>query len=869
MSKKYQLPNGLTVILNESHKSPVVSVQMWVRTGSADEKKGEEGISHFIEHLVFKGTDKFKVGEIASTVEGSGGELNAYTSFDQTVFYVTISKQFTDVALEVISEMMGFPTFDPEEIDNEREVVIEEIKRGQDSFGRQASQLLFSESYRGHPYSVPVIGYEKNIRKLSPKKIKSFFQSRYVPSNMFLVVSGDFEGKEMKSKVKDYFGKFEPYKLKKVKRDKGKVQEKPNLKVKLAPFEDTSVYVSWKIPKVQHKDIPALDILALVLGQGESSRLIQKMRIEKPLVNSVYASAFTPQEKGLFVCAATFNQERIEEVLQTMKDEIAKILQNPISAEELAKSITNIESEEFYGMETVDGLSRKSGHLEFLMNDPKYFPKYMKQVYSVTVEDVQKVARKYLKMKNLTMTLLAPEKSDEKELKKHCRKWIKEFEKVVATPKSKENKKEKPIKRKKISFKKSFGKKSEVEKIDLGQGSHLYLLPSYETPTLSVKVAHLGGLRLEDENLGGVTEVLSRVWTAGTKELSEKEIQLKLENSASQMGAFGGRNTVGLSLETLSSFEKDMSEVFSDVFLNPTWSQEIIDREVHVMKERLRARDDNPAQKTIQKFYELLFADHPYHRDLYGSKESLGRIQSSDVSTHWQKMSSQNNLVAVASGFIDRDLWVDLFKKMAQQTQSHDFKNATFSHKNPEKAIQYFEKMDKEQSHIVTGVKGLTFTDKDRYTLELIQSILSGQGGRLFIELRDKASLAYTVSPLRMEGIDTGYFGAYIGCSPEKGQKAISMLKEEFQKLMSEAVPEDELERSKRYLIGRHDIDLQRNSSVGSGILFSEIYGIPHQEIFNYADHVSSVSAGDIQDLASRLFSQEFVTVAMGSEEPF
>src|ERR1035438_189337 len=141
MFKKYQLKNGLKVLLVESHKSPVVSVQMWVKTGSADERKGEEGISHFIEHLVFKGSRNYSVGEISAKVEGAGGELNAYTSFDQTVFYVTISKEFQDVALDVIKEMMGFPTFDPKEVNNEREVVVEEIKRSLDSPERQASRL--------------------------------------------------------------------------------------------------------------------------------------------------------------------------------------------------------------------------------------------------------------------------------------------------------------------------------------------------------------------------------------------------------------------------------------------------------------------------------------------------------------------------------------------------------------------------------------------------------------------------------------------------------------------------------------------------------------------------------------------------------
>ncbi len=212
----------MKVLLIESKKSPVVSVQMWVKTGSADEQKGQEGLSHFIEHLVFKGTDKFDVGEIASRVEGDGGELNAYTSFDQTVFYVTISKEFLDSGIEVISQMMGSPKFDADEIDNEREVVIEEIKRGQDNIHRQASRLLFSSVYKKHPYGVPVIGYEKVVREVSRDKILDYYNSRYVPENMTLIIAGDFDSGDIKKTIKEKFGEFKKRKLKKVKRKKSK-----------------------------------------------------------------------------------------------------------------------------------------------------------------------------------------------------------------------------------------------------------------------------------------------------------------------------------------------------------------------------------------------------------------------------------------------------------------------------------------------------------------------------------------------------------------------------------------------------------------------------------------------------------------------
>ena len=270
---KFQLKNKLNVLLVESKKSPVISVQMWVKTGSADEKKGEEGISHFIEHLVFKGTDKFKVGEIANTVEASGGELNAYTSFDQTVFYVTISKNFSDVALDVVSQMMGYPTFDPAEIDSEREVVCEEIKMGQDSPNRRSSQLMFSSAFKKHAYGLPVIGYDKNVRSWSTKKIKEFYQSRYVPSNMFLVVSGDFETPQMKQKVHEYFAGFKDYKLRKVKRVKEPAQKKYNFKAQKYKIQDQHLHFAFKAPNIRHAD--ARDFLNELVGQliaGEAVR---------------------------------------------------------------------------------------------------------------------------------------------------------------------------------------------------------------------------------------------------------------------------------------------------------------------------------------------------------------------------------------------------------------------------------------------------------------------------------------------------------------------------------------------------------------------------------------------------------------------
>lgn len=854
----------MKVLLLESHKSPVVSVQMWVKTGSADEKKGEEGISHFIEHLVFKGTKKYKVGEIAATVEGSGGELNAYTSFDQTVFYVTISKQFSDVALDVISEMMGYPTFDPTEIDNEREVVIEEIKRGQDSPGRRASQLLFTNVYKKHPYGRPVIGYDRVVNKVSVKKIREYYQSRYVPSNMFLVVAGDFDAKEMRKKVEGLFGSFVPYKLKKVPRPKEPVQKNIRIKIEEAKFENTTGYLTWRIPGVQHEDVAALEVLAAILGQGDSSRLMQNLRIREPLTNSVGAFSYSMPDNGLFAISFNLEKENLAVALSKMIPDIVKLIETPPSAAEMQKAITNFASHEVYSLETVDNIARKAGSNEFYYGDHNYYAKYMKKVYSLKPEDIQRVAKKYFRPNTFGISLMT------NMLKKDAEKILRSFSKDLKSALSKTvvAKARQAFKAKKfnINTEATVGE-PETQKIHLKSGATLLIRQQKETPYVAVKAAALGGVRVEEEAQTGLTELFSRNWLSGSKNYSEDDINLKVDEMAAGIGAFGGRNSVGISMDYLSPFEDAMMDIFADSLVHPQFPSAILEREKTIIKNQIKARNDNPAQICALNFMKEIFQGHPYSRDMVGSDESINKITCADLHAYHRKVIQARNLTFSVVGDVNVEKWVEFLEKVtAQLPQGERIKN-TFPPQPLSKAQKVFQPLKKEQSHIIVGYRGLTLKDDDRYVLEVMQSILSGQGGRLFIELRDKNSLAYSVSPMHMEGIECGYFGGYIGCSPEKSAKAIHMLKEEFRKLAEKPVSEEELVRAQRYLIGRHDIELQRKSTVGNAILFDDIYGLDYRESLDVADKYFSVTTEDVQRLAKKIFAQPTIISIVGPED--
>lgn len=861
MFKKYQLKNGLKVLLVESHKSPVLSIQMWVKTGSADEKKGEEGISHFIEHLVFKGSQKFNVGEIAAAVEAAGGELNAYTSFDQTVFYVTISKEFQNVGLEVISEMMGFPKFDEKEIDNEREVVIEEIKRSNDSPHRQASRLLFETMYTKHPYGVPVIGYSENIYNVSRKTLLNYFHSRYNPKNMTLVIAGDFKGAEMRRKVEAYFGSFPANRLRVVKRAKNPVAKRPSLVVKTAPFQETIVHLAFPSPKAAHKDVAALEMFALILGQGESSRLNQRMRMNEHLVNFAGTSVFLARDPGFLAVSMSLNENDMAVALAALREELLKALSEPITAEELRKALTNLASEQFYTQETVDGLARNFGHYQDLFGDPSHFEKFLRQAQKLTPTDILKVARKYLAAGNFSLVIQTP--AEKAGIEPIAAKWIKETNAALKKAAGRKPKAVKPARGKKISFvfRKPADVEPRVERQVLPNGIVLITRPSFETPVISVRCAALGGSRLETPANQGATELLSRVWTAGCGPFNELEVNRKIDEMAASLSSFAGRNSEGLSMSCLRTFEAEMLNLFCLSYKEPRFEEAAVKREIKAMLEHVKLRRDNPAQMCVLDFMKNLFPNHPYGRDPYGDESVIEGLTSQSVRDVY---GMKSGLTIVASGALEPKEFRKRLEDALGDVKPGKGANPLFPIQYPKSEVRTFQESKKEQSHLILGYPGLTLKDPQRYTLQVMQAILAGQGGRLFLELRDKASLAYSVSPMRMEGLEGGYFGAYIGCSPEKAEKAIRMMRDEFSKLYEHKVPETELARAQRYLIGKHDIELQKNSNITSAILFDEIYGIDHMETYKFSERIRAVTADSIMALAKRLFSHPPVLSLVG-----
>lgn len=868
MIEKFKLSNKLQVLLVENHKAPVVTIQTWVKTGSADEVKGQEGLSHFIEHLLFKGTKKYKVGEVAKVIEGAGGELNAYTSFDQTVFYMTLSSQYVDLGLDAMSEMIGRPLFDKIEVDNEREVVIEEIKRSNDNPARKSSRLLFESIYKNYPYSRPVIGYDYIVKDTPVEKIKKLFHDRYCPENMYLVIVGDFNSKEIKNKIKYQFSDLEG-KLKTVKRPQEPKQTQPIIAIEKSTFEETYLNIAWKTLGATKDELIGLDLLAHILSSGDNTRLIQSLRLKTPLVNEIGASQFTSTGPGFFSITAYLEYSKLETVLSEIANELIYLMSEEPLLSELKTIVTQLESTEYY-QETMDSIARKIGQNQFMYQDPEHFKIYLQKMKAITPVTLSKLAKKFLSAENITVTLTYPEINSLPDAM--LKTWVGDYknafdsikpEKILKpSVQTKEDVLE--FKRKNVNH-----KNSDLKIIEHRSGAKIFFKPITGTHVVSARAGFLGGLRADPKNKIGVSEMISKTWLSGTKTKSEVEISDILEKNAAHMSPFSGRNSFGVHFQLLNHVESKIGSLFEEVLLNSTFPELEFERERKILEHQLSTLNDHPSALVFSDFMKSLYGEHPYSNETYGTVETVLKIKQQDLISLMKTSVNPKNLTICVAGGFDENLWMDFFEKMFSKMNMGEKFDKKFDHSAIQEDQKTFKFLAKEQSHLVYGFKGLSMYDPRRDALTVMQTVLSGQGGRLFMNLRDKASLAYSVSPVRMDGIETGYFGAYIGCSPNKGAKALEMMKKEFDSLMDYKIPEEELERAKTNIIGKHDIGIQKTNNISSQILFDEIYGIPYKEPVEFAETIRSVTAEDIQKLAQYLFSQHNVKSAVGPECPW
>jgi zinc protease len=789
------LDNGLVIIVREDHSAPVVSTQAWCAAGSIHEGRWlGAGLSHVLEHMLFKGTTTRPGSRIDQEVQEAGGYMNAYTSFDRTVYHIDVPNTGARTAIDILCDIMQHATLPPDELAKELDVIRREMDMGQDDPNRRSGRRLFETAYTKSPYRFTVIGYLDIFNELKPENIRDYYTEKYAPNNIFYVVAGDVQNDEVVAQIKTAYEKAKARALPPNYLPAEPKQTAPREIIEEAPIELGHVHFAWHIPELRHPDVPVLDVLAVLLGSGRSSRLYQQVRERQGVVHHVDAWTYNPGSAGLFGMSAIVDTEKFSAARDAMLAEIEKIKSMSVSTEEVRKAVKQFVSATLSARKTMEGQAQNLGGNWLAANDLNFSERYLAAVKNISHADVQRVARHYLTAENRTLYALLPEGSAPK-----------------------------------ISSASEQTVEHAIQKIELPNGLRLLVKEDYRLPFVEFRAMFQGGVLAETTETNGITQLLAKMLLKGTQKRSAEKIAVEIESVGGSIDSYGGNNSFGVNAEVLSSDFATGLDLLADVLLNSTFPAEALEREREVQIANIHANKDDLLKSASLAMRRALFGDIGYGLDSLGKEETIVKFRVADVKSFHQKLVAPNNCVLAIYGDV----------KTAEVKAAVEKAFANWKHgQNPESRIQspelkeskrVEETRDKKQAVLVIGFPGTTMHSDDRYALELIQESCSDLGSRLFLRIREQLGLAYYVGAQNFVGLVPGYFAFYTGTEPSKAALVETELLKEAELLRTEGLTAEELKRAKAKIIGQKKIARADLGNLASTTALDELYGLGWQ----------------------------------------
>src|SRR6266404_2159490 len=823
-AQKWVLANGLTVIVQEDHSAPVASVQAWCATGSIDEDEHlGAGLSHILEHMLFKGTKTRSTNVIAQKIQDVGGYINAYTSFDRTVFWIDVPKDGVATTLDILADAMMNSTLPRAEYQKEQEVIRREFAMGLDDPDRMAGMLLFATAYQQHPYRFPVIGELEIYNQLTQEQVMQYYKTRYVPNNLTFVVVGDVDAEKVRQQLAELFKSYPEKSLKPV----FVPAELPQLGRREVhqefSTELTHLSLAWHIPEVTNPDVPALDLLSTILGDGRSSRLYRRVREEAGLAFSISAFSYTPGDPGLFGIDATVDPKKREPAEQLALRIVDEVKQTGVTADELKKAKKMTLSHHLDALTTMRGQASDIGSNWLLTRDLNFSRHYLDAVQKVTLGDIKRVAATYLTENNLTVISLNPKGS--------------------------------------LAGKAETAKPTaagEIQKFELSNGLRLLVREDPRLPIVAMGAVFRGGLLAETPQTNGVTRLMAKVLLKGTKTRTAEQIANDIEAVGGSISSDAGNNSFSVSVDVTKPDVKLGLDLLSDVLLNATMPEKAIAREKEIQIAAIQQEEEQLTTVARNIMRQALFPKHPYALRSNGSAESVKRLTQKELLEFRDRYVVAKNGVVLVFGDVKasevKQLVDQTFGKMKPGALALTDAKASAPLGKPETVESHKEKA---QGVIMVGFRGASLSSPDRYALDLIDEASSDLGSRFFIRIREQMGLAYYVGAGQMQGLVPGLFSFYLGTDPQKIEPVKTALLDEIRKLANDGLTPEELARAKKKLIGQQEIANQSNDAFGYHCALDELYGLGFDYHKRLEHDVNAVTLDAIKQVAAKYFRDQ------------
>ena len=823
----FTLPNGLEILVQEDHSAAVASVQAWVKTGSIHEgRQLGAGLSHFLEHMLFKGTPSRGPQEFARSVQDHGGYINAYTSFDRTVYWIDIPSKGTSAAIDLLADALMNSTLPADEVVTEQEVIRREFAMGFDDPDDVAGKQLFATAFSAHPLRHPVIGHLDVFNSLTREDLHRYYKARYVPNNIFFVVVGAVDADAIHAQLASFFKDHPRRALPDV-----FIPEEPKQLGRRdihTEFETelSRLGLAWHAPSITHPDMPVLDLLATILGGGRSSRLYRRLREELAIVHSVSAWCYTPASGGLFGVDAILDPGRTAEVEHEIIKVIREIADAGVRAEELEKGCRQFLSHQLGSFTSMRGKASNLGS-DWLFTRSVHFTRdYLAAAQRVTPDDIRRVAKTYFTEENLTVSSVNPKGS------------------IIGT----------------ASSARETGN-AETRLFTLSNGLRLVVREDHRLPLVSLVSTFKAGLLAETPECNGINRLVARTILKGTPTRTAAEIADSIESVGGSIGADSGNNSLSVTARVLQSDLALGLELIADVVRNSTFPQSAVDREKEIQLAGIKAEEEDMSSIARNLLRSALYGNHPLGLRPLGSPESVAAITREQLASFRECHLCARNGVLAIFGAVKAETAVALAEKYLGGLHPGGPALSNLAQPQfPTSSTEVIGRKPKTQAVLMTGFPGADMFSPDRTALELIDEACSDLGSRLFNRIREEMGLAYFVGSSNTPGLVRGAFTFYLGTDPAKVDEVRAALTEEIGKLADAGLADDELARAKEKLLGAQDIRNQSNDALAFGCALDELYGLGYNHHLALRERIEAVTPDEIRRVAAKYFRQPAVT---------
>lgn len=817
------LDNGLTVVHQHVQGQPLVSAQVWIRTGSIHEAPFlGSGISHFLEHMLFKGTASRGPGAIAAEVQAFGGQINAYTAYDRTVVYIDGPSEALGQSLDILADMTLRPGLSEEEMIREKEVILREIDMTLDDPDRIISRALFSTAFREHPFKYPVIGLKPLFERVDHHVLKRYHDERYHPENMVLAVAGEYDEETLIEQVNATFGAFPRSFQKPV-----DVPTEPRQLARRASrlsgdYQIVRGLLGFKIPSMRDDDAPGLDIIAAIIGSGYSARLRQRLREDLHLVHGISASTWNPGNPGLFIiqyqCDAS-KAAAAEDAILTALDALPK---EGFTEEDVRKARQFALVSEIKSRQTASGMAARLGLLAALVGDLGYPEKFFSKIAAWRPDALAALSRKTFLEENLSIATLLPSSATSVKTR---RKSPRELEPFVLK--------------------------------ELPNGARLVWQRDARLPRTWFRYAGLAGPLYDPPGQAGATSLLATLMVKDTQRHSAFEIARNLENEGGFLVDSSGNNTFSLAAEVLPEFAADGLRYLQDAVLDPLFKPETLERERQAQIAHILEMEDEILEAGRIALRNAFFAPHPFAADPAGTVESVRSIDRSSLLSLHQRLVAPQNGVLVVSGDFDPDTVLPLAESFLSAIPQRTFLPEKNQPAIPSKTDRLDLFMNREQSVVFDAFPDVGIRPEEGLAAEFIDEILSDMSGPLFSSVREEQSLAYFVGAYRLLGIDFGAFILYAGTHPEAREKVFQCFDQELERIRAGKLLADEINAARTRLIVQNRFSLQSPANRAARVALNVLYGKPAMDWLQYEESIQRITGDDLTAFANRFLVNE------------